>query len=59
VVLLSETTVCEEGDILSAEAAQLLKLFGMQTAEFRIELTAHWANGVARKVGAKKGEELS
>jgi mRNA turnover protein 4 len=51
IVLLQDTTVCEAGDALSAEAAQLLKLFGMQTAEFRIDLTAHWSNGVARKVG--------
>ncbi|CUG90933.1 60S ribosomal protein L10, putative [Bodo saltans] len=56
VVLLQDTTVCAEGDTLSAEAAQLLKLFGMQTAEFRIELTAHWANGVAKKIGGKADE---
>jgi mRNA turnover protein 4 len=56
VVLLQDTTVCEEGDTLSAEAAQLLKLFGMQTAEFRIELTAHWANGIAKKIGAAGGK---
>ncbi|KAG5464314.1 hypothetical protein LSCM1_00496 [Leishmania martiniquensis] len=50
IVLLQETTVCEAGDTLSAEAAQLLKLFGVQSAEFKIELTAHWTNGVAKKV---------
>jgi mRNA turnover protein 4 len=50
IMLLQDTTVCEQGDTLSAEAAQLLKLFGMQTAEFGIELTAHWAAGVARKI---------
>lgn len=54
IIALNDTTVCEKGDILSTEAAQLLKLFGMQTAEFRIELTAHWAGGVARKIGAKE-----
>ncbi|CCW63874.1 unnamed protein product [Phytomonas sp. EM1] len=54
IVLLQDTTVCEEGDTLSAEAAQLLKLFGVQSAEFKIELTAHWCDGVAKKIGAKK-----
>lgn len=52
IVLLQDTTVCEKGDTLSAEASQLLKLFGLQTAEFRIDLTAHWSNGVAKKIGA-------
>ena len=56
IVLLQDTTICEQGDTLSAEAAQLLKLFGMQTAEFRIELTAHWSAGVARKIGGTKKE---
>lgn len=56
IVLLQETTVCEAGDTLSAEAAQLLKLFGVQSAEFKIELAAHWANGTAKKInsGARK-----
>ncbi|CCW69892.1 unnamed protein product [Phytomonas sp. Hart1] len=54
IILLQDTTVCEEGDTLSAEAAQLLKLFGVQSAEFKIELTAHWCNGVAKKIGTKK-----
>jgi mRNA turnover protein 4 len=51
-VLAAETVVCEEGDVLSAEAAQLLQLFGMETAEFGIDLTAHWTGGVARTVSA-------
>ncbi|EPY27278.1 mRNA turnover protein 4 [Strigomonas culicis] len=54
IVLLQDTTVCEVGDVLSAEAAQLLKLFGIQSAAFGIELTAHWCNGVAKKVTAKE-----
>lgn len=56
IVLLQDTTVCEPNDTLSAEAAQLLKLFGIQSAEFRIDLTAHWTNGVASKIGGKKEE---
>lgn len=50
--LLQDTTVCAVGDILSTEAAQLLKLFGVQSAEFRIDLSAHWTDGVAKKIAA-------
>jgi mRNA turnover protein 4 len=57
IVLLQDTTVCEDGDTLSAEAAQLLKLFGRQTAEFRMDLVAHWTNGVARKMGGGRTSE--
>lgn len=50
IVLLQDTVVCEVGDELTAEAAQLLKLFHMQTADFKFTLTAHWADGTARKI---------
>lgn len=53
ITLLQDTTVCERGDTLSAEAAHLLKLFGVQSAEFSLELTAHWCNGVAKKINNK------
>ncbi|ESL12192.1 60S acidic ribosomal protein [Trypanosoma rangeli SC58] len=59
IVLLQDTTVCEPNDTLSAEAAQLLRLFGVQSAEFRIDLTAHWANGVASRIGGKKEEKVT
>ncbi|CAG9584013.1 putative 60S acidic ribosomal protein [Leishmania major strain Friedlin] len=52
IVLLQDTTVCEPGDTLSAEAAQLLKLFGVQSAKFKMDLTAHWTSGVAKKVSS-------
>lgn len=50
ITLDQEVTVCEEGDTLSAEAAQLLRLFDIKSAEFRVELTAHWSNGVAKRL---------
>jgi mRNA turnover protein 4 len=50
--LENDTTVCNVGDELTPEAAQVLRLFGVETAEFKLELTAHWADGVARKIGA-------
>lgn len=52
ITVTSPTVVCKEGEPLSAEAASLLKLFGMQTADFRLELVAHWTDGVARKIAA-------
>lgn len=57
IVLLQETVVCDIGDTLSAEAASLLKLFGLMTVEFRVELTAHWHNGVAKKISTAKKDE--
>lgn len=57
IVLLRDTTVCEVGDTLTAEAAQLLKLFGIQSAEFKLELTAYWAKGVVKRMSKKKKEE--
>lgn len=52
VILLQDTTVCEPGDTLSTEAAQLLKVFGVQSAQLTIELTAHWCDGVAKRIGS-------
>jgi mRNA turnover protein 4 len=52
ITVLADTVVCNEGDELTAEAAQLLKLFNMQTAEMKIELTAVWSEGAARKLVA-------
>lgn len=45
-----ETVVCEPGEELTAEAATILKLFGLETAQFGMVLTAHWTGGVARKI---------
>ncbi len=50
IVCDEETVVCEPGEELTAEAAHLLKLFNMETAQFGMMLTAHWTDGVARKI---------
>ena len=42
VQLLGEFTVCNEGDILSPEMADVLKLKGIQMAEFHITLECVW-----------------
>lgn len=45
-----DVTICKEGSALTPESSQLLKLFGVMTVQFRVQLTAHWTSGVARKV---------
>ena len=37
--------VCKEGDVLSPEAAQVLKLWGIQMATFHVELTHRFRDG--------------
>jgi len=46
--LLGDHTVCKEGQELSADAAQILKLLGIKQAEFAMTVEAHWrrAGGV-------------
>lgn len=51
ITLDQEVTVCEEGDTLSAEAAQILRLLDIKLAAFSIELTAHWSDGKAKRMG--------
>jgi mRNA turnover protein 4 len=45
--------VCKVGDALTAESAKLLKLFGKESVEFKLNLTANWSNGVCRRVSNK------
>ena len=52
IVLESDFTICEKDQPLTSAQCQLLKLFDHKVAEFRITLTAHWENGVARKIKA-------
>lgn len=40
VVLDQEHRVCEEGQVLDSKQTMLLKLFGVQTSEFRVQLLA-------------------
>lgn len=40
VVLENEYVVCREGEVLDSRQTRLLKLFGVATAEFRVQLVA-------------------
>jgi mRNA turnover protein 4 len=52
VVLEDEHVVCKEGDTLGSAQTSLLKIFGVATAEFRVELRAVWkgATGVVEEL---------
>jgi mRNA turnover protein 4 len=43
--VLTEWTLCKEGDTLRNEQCQLLKLLGIRMGEFKVDLIAHWENG--------------
>ncbi|KAI9847670.1 MAG: mRNA turnover and ribosome assembly protein [Thelocarpon superellum] len=43
VQLSAEHVVCREGDVLDSKQTRLLKMFGVQTAEFRVQLLAYWS----------------
>jgi mRNA turnover protein 4 len=40
--LLGDHTVCKEGQELSADAAQVLKIMEIKQAEFKMDVMAHW-----------------
>lgn len=40
--LLQETVLCTEGEILTPEQCRLLKLFGIQSAQFHVQLHSFW-----------------
>ena len=42
VELLTDFTVCREGDTLTPDQAALLKIFGVQMATFKMELVGRW-----------------
>ena len=56
-----EYTVCREGEVLGSGQTSLLKMFGVATAEFRVELRAYWTAStgdvaVLKAEGEEKGE---
>ena len=49
--------LCEEGQTLSAEQAQLLKLVGHKMVVFRVRLIARWS-AASGEVGQIESEEI-
>lgn len=43
VVCLEDYTVCKEGKTMNSDQTALLKLFGIATAEFKVQVLAYWS----------------
>uniref|UniRef100_A0A0A9YT94 Ribosome assembly factor mrt4 n=1 Tax=Lygus hesperus TaxID=30085 RepID=A0A0A9YT94_LYGHE len=58
ITLLTEHTVCKEGDTLTPEQARILKLLGRKMANFRVTLICSWSKGgiFTPLIGPKAGE---
>ncbi|TVY29860.1 Ribosome assembly factor [Lachnellula hyalina] len=54
ITLQNEYTVCKEGGALDSRQTRLLKLFGVATADFTVQLLAYWsaATNEVTKIGA-------
>ncbi|XP_057702793.1 mRNA turnover protein 4 homolog isoform X1 [Corythoichthys intestinalis] len=44
VTLLKDHTVCKDGDILTPEQARILKLLGIEMAEFKVTIKCMWSS---------------
>eukprot|EP01059_Diplonema_ambulator_P012589 TRINITY_DN2297_c0_g1_i1.p1 TRINITY_DN2297_c0_g1~~TRINITY_DN2297_c0_g1_i1.p1 ORF type:complete len:222 (+),score=33.30 TRINITY_DN2297_c0_g1_i1:64-729(+) len=51
---LADTTVAQEGEPLTPQATQLMKLWDIKSIQFKIVLTSHWTDGVARAIAPPK-----
>jgi mRNA turnover protein 4 len=54
--LQNEYTVCKEGQALDSRQTRLLKLFGVATAEFKVQVVAWWSK-TSEEVTEAKSEE--
>ncbi|KIN04892.1 hypothetical protein OIDMADRAFT_115451 [Oidiodendron maius Zn] len=43
ITLQNPYTVCKEGEVLDSRQTRLLKLFGVATADFTVQLSAYWS----------------
>ncbi|KAK2629317.1 hypothetical protein QTJ16_000137 [Diplocarpon rosae] len=50
-------TVCKEGEILDSRQTRLLKLFGVATAEFAVQLVAYWGAATHEIIEVEAMEE--
>ncbi|KAL2815166.1 ribosomal protein L10-domain-containing protein [Aspergillus granulosus] len=48
--------VCKEGEVLDSRQTTLLKMFGVQTSEFKIALKAHWTRSTNKVEILEKDE---
>jgi mRNA turnover protein 4 len=57
ITMQNEYTVCEEGDVLDSRQTRLLKLFGVATADFTIQLVAYWGAATNEVTEVESTEE--
>jgi mRNA turnover protein 4 len=57
VLLDGEYEVCREGQVLDSNQTALLKMFGVDMAEFRVRVIAYW-EAAAGKATVVKGDEV-
>jgi mRNA turnover protein 4 len=57
VELLTDYTVCREGETLTPDKAALLKIFGVQMATFRMRLVGKWEGDAYEKLGEDSEED--
>lgn len=63
VMLDDDYVVCKEGKVMDSNQTALLKIFGVPTAEFKIQVLAYWNAGtgevteVAKAAGDGEGDE--
>uniref|UniRef100_A0A3Q3WNM2 Ribosome assembly factor mrt4 n=1 Tax=Mola mola TaxID=94237 RepID=A0A3Q3WNM2_MOLML len=57
VTLLKKYDVCKEGDVLTPEQARILKLFGMEMAEFKVQIKCMWNSETGEFENLAGGEE--
>ncbi|KAF2718120.1 hypothetical protein K431DRAFT_287972 [Polychaeton citri CBS 116435] len=60
VILDEDYTVCQEGKQLNSHQTALLKLFGVATAEFKVQILAYWDAGSqeVKEVEQQDGEAM-
>eukprot|EP01064_Diplonema_japonicum_P017599 TRINITY_DN257_c0_g1_i1.p1 TRINITY_DN257_c0_g1~~TRINITY_DN257_c0_g1_i1.p1 ORF type:complete len:223 (+),score=59.55 TRINITY_DN257_c0_g1_i1:60-728(+) len=51
---LADTIVAKEGESLTPQATQLMKLWDIKSIQFKIFLTSHWTDGTARAIAPPK-----
>ncbi|KAJ1679359.1 mRNA turnover and ribosome assembly protein [Spiromyces aspiralis] len=59
IVIDSDYQICRTGQILTSEQAQLLKLFWVPMAEFRVRLLCYWHNGEFHELEASEDHDNS
>ncbi|XP_048879932.1 mRNA turnover protein 4 homolog isoform X2 [Brienomyrus brachyistius] len=57
VTLLKDYDVCKDGDILTPEQARILKLLGIEMAEFRVSIKCMWNSETGELEQTEEGEE--